>query len=149
MQPSAFHPSFPLAVEAGLRVEFGFMNEAEKTDRRGRAQATTPAWAPEIAFSLAAAVWRIPQSALQGRNRARRYARARRLGLHLAHVGLGLSLTGASAGLARHRAAARRACALTEDSRDLDQWDRVLDGLERALRLWCKQISHEMAECAR
>ncbi|MDP2357115.1 MAG: hypothetical protein Q8M31_13785 [Beijerinckiaceae bacterium] len=125
------------------------MNQAEKIGHREGAPATTPAWALEFAFSLAAAVWRIPQAALQGRNRARRYARGWRLGLHLAHVGLGLSLTGASAGLARHRAAARRACALTEDSRDLAQWDRVLDGLERALRLWCKQISHEMAECVR
>ena len=37
---------------------------------------------------------------------------------------------------------------LTEDSRDLAQWDRALDGLERALRLWCGNISHDMAECA-
>ncbi len=125
------------------------MKQVEAIWRRGAAPAATQDWAPQFAFSLAAAVWRIPQAALQGRNRARRYARARRLALHLAHVGLGLSLTGASAGLARHRAAARRACALTEDSRDLAQWDRVLDGLERALRLWCKDISHDMAECAR
>lgn len=116
--------------------------------RRASAITATPAWAPQFAFSLAAAIWRIPQTGLQGRNRARRYARARRLGLHLAHVGLGVSLTGASAGMARHRAAARRACALTEDSRDAARWDRALDGLERALRLWCGTISHDMAECA-
>jgi hypothetical protein len=137
------------------------MKQAETIWRRAAAQKSTqestqestkestPAWAPEIAFSLAAAVWRIPQTALSGRNRSRRYARARRLGLHLAHVGLGLSLTGASAGMDRHRAAARRACALTEDSRDLAQWDRALDGLERALRLWCRDVSHDMTECAR
>ncbi len=126
------------------------MKQAQKILDQGGASTSTapPDWAPQFAFSLGAAVWRIPQAALQGRNRARRFARARRLGLHLAHVGLGVSLTGASAGLARHRAAARRACALTEDSRDLAQWDRALDGLERALRLWCGNISHDMAECA-
>jgi hypothetical protein len=125
------------------------MNQAEAIWRWGATPESALAWAPEVAFSLAAAVWRVPQAALAGRNRARRYARARRLGLHLAHVGLGLSLTGASAGLARHRAAARRACALTEDSRDLAQCDRALDGLERALRLWCRDVSHDMTECAR
>ena len=108
-----------------------------------------PLWAPEVALSLAAAVWRMPRAALSGRNRARRYTRARRLALHLAHVGLGASLSVASAALSRDRASARRACAATEDSRDLPGWDRALDGLERALRLWCGVFSRELAECAR
>ena len=106
-------------------------------------------WPSELAFSLAAAVWRMPRAALSGRNRAKRYARARRLALHLAHVGLGVSLNRASAALSRHRAAARRACALTEDARDSQNWDRALDGLERALRLWCAGFSRDLAECAR
>ncbi len=110
--------------------------------------ACVSAWAPEMAFSLAAGVWRTPRAALSGRNRARRYARARRLALHLAHVGLGVSLNRASTALARHRAAARRACALTEDARDSVSWDRALDGLERALRLWCAGFSRDLAECA-
>ncbi|MFN3889008.1 MAG: chromosomal replication initiator DnaA [Beijerinckiaceae bacterium] len=109
---------------------------------------TAPGWAPELAFSLAAAVWRLPRRALSGRNRADRYARARRLGLHLAHVGLGLSLTRASAALSRNRASARRACALTEDAREAPRWDHALDGLERALRLWCGVFGREFSECA-
>lgn len=112
-------------------------------------QVQTPGWAPDVAFCLAALVWRTPRSALSGRNRACRYVRARRLALHLAHVGLGASLTGAAAALSRDRAAARRACALTEDSRDAPAWDRALDGLERALRLWCGAFERELAECAR
>ena len=107
-----------------------------------------PAWACAFAGSLAAAICRTPGSALSGRNRAGRFRRARRLALHLAHVGLGASLTTASAGLARDRSAARRACAMLEDSRDLPAWDRALDGLERALRLWCGAFSQQVAECA-
>jgi len=106
-------------------------------------------WPPEMAFSLAAGVWRAPRAALPGRNRSRRHARARRLALHLAHVGLGFSLTRASAALSRDRASARRACARVEDSRDCARWDRALDGLERALRLWCGEFARGLREAAR
>lgn len=109
----------------------------------------TCVWPSAIAFSLAAGICRTPPSALAGRNRVARYARARRLALHLAHVGLGVSLTGASQGLARDRGAARRACARMEDSREAPAWDRALDGLERALRLWCGALSQQIAACAR
>lgn len=135
-----------------MKQEAVFTWEIRPADRAGdRARAPSgPAshWAPELAFSLAAGVWRTPRAALSGRNRARRYARARRLALHLAHVGLGVSLNRASTALSRHRAAARRACALTEDARDSASWDRALDGLERALRLWCAGFSRDLAECA-
>lgn len=120
------------------------MNELLRSSQ-GRA----PGWALDVAFCLAALVWGAPRAALSGRNRARRYARARRLALHLAHVGLGASLTGASAALSRDRASARRACAATEDGRDSPAWDRALDGLERALRLWRVAFERELAECAR
>jgi hypothetical protein len=106
------------------------------------------AWEPFVAFSLAAAVGRAPLRMLPGRNRAARYVRARRLAFHLAHVGLGVSLTRAAAALSRNRAAARRACARTEDGRDAPGWDRALDGLERALRLWCESLRAELAACA-
>lgn len=106
-------------------------------------------WAHVFAGALAAIICRTPAAALAGRNRTARHVRARRLALHLAHVGLGASLTGASAGLARHRSAARRACARIEDSRDRAAWDRALDLLERALRLWRRDVSRSIAECAR
>jgi hypothetical protein len=126
-----------------------FASPGSRTERRRGALAGPEAFACEQAFALAAAVSRAPRAALSGRNRARRYVRARRLALHLAHVGLGVSLTAASAALSRHRAAARRACALTEDARDSLRWDRALDALERALRLWCEGFSRDVAECAR
>ncbi len=135
-----------------MKQEAVFSKAVRPANRAAGAALAPPAsvspWAPELAFSLAAGVWRMPRAALSGRNRAKRYARARRLALHLAHVGLGVSLSRASTALARHRAAARRACALTEDARDSLRWDRALDGLERALRLWCAGFSRDLAECA-
>ncbi len=142
-----------MRVESGLMKQEAVFSRAISPARTvAGAVMASPApmspWAPELAFSLAAGVWRMPRAALSGRNRAKRYARARRLALHLAHVGLGVSLHRASTALSRHRAAARRACALTEDARDSVQWDRALDGLERALRLWCAGFSRDVAECA-
>jgi len=138
---------------AGLMKQEAVFSKAVRPAHRAPGAALAPSslaspWPPELAFSLAAGVWRMPRAALSGRNRARRYARARRLALHLAHVGLGVSLHRASTALLRHRAAARRACALTEDARDSVQWDRALDGLERALRLWCAGFSRDVAESA-
>jgi len=104
--------------------------------------------AASVAASVAAGVCGVPAAALAGRNRAGARQRARRLALHLAHVGLGASLTGCAAMFGRDRAAARRACARVEDSRDRPAWDCALDGLERALRVWRGAFS-SLAEAGR
>lgn len=126
-----------------------FLQSIESAGRAGAVPSSPPSFGRDLAFGLAASVWRAPRAALAGRNRSRRHARARRLALHLAHVGLGVSLTRASAALSRDRASARRACARVEDSRDCPRWDRALDGLERALRLWCGVFSGQSGEGAR
>jgi len=62
-------------------------------------------------------------------------ALARQVGMYLAHVGLGLSLTETGRLFARDRTTVAHACGVIEDRRDDPQFDRVLDLLEWAVPL--------------
>jgi hypothetical protein len=118
-----------------------------KSSVRGRVG--PPAWSVRVAGAAACGVLGAAPAWLSGRNRSARHLRARRLALHLAHVGLGATLNEAAGALARDRAAGRRACRAVEDARDVLAFDVGLDRLERALRIWCESFARDVAETAR
>lgn len=122
--------------------------DSRHSGQAGAGGASADAFWAALAGGVAAGICGVPAATLPGRNRTGARQRARRLALHLAHVGLGESLTGCAARFGRDRAAARRACARVEDSRDRPAWDCALDGLERALRVWRVAFS-PMAEAGR
>lgn len=110
--------------------------DSRLSGRAGEEAASADASWATLSGGVAAGVCGVPPAAIPGRNRADACQRARRLGLHLSHVGLGVSMTRCAALFGRHRAAARRACARIEDGRERLAWDCALDRLERALRVW-------------
>lgn len=111
-------------------------------ERAGEEAAVADASWAALSGGVAAGLCGVPPAAVLGRNRANACQRARRLALHLSHVGLGVSLTRCAALFGRHRAAARRACARIEDGRERLAWDCALDRLERSLRIWRAAFSH-------
>lgn len=60
-------------------------------------------------------------------------ARARQVGMYLAHVACGLSLTDVGRVFERDRTTVSHACGVVEDERDDPTFDRVLELLERAV----------------
>jgi hypothetical protein len=110
--------------------------------RAGEEPALADASWAALSGGVAAGVCGVPPAVVLGRNRADACQRARRLALHLSHVGLGVSMTRCAALFGRHRAAARRACARIEDGRERLAWDCALDRLERSLRIWRAAFSH-------
>jgi hypothetical protein len=60
---------------------------------------------------------------------------ARQVGMYLAHVGFGRTLSDVACLFGRDRRTVAHACALVEDRRDVVTFNRVLDVLEGALRL--------------
>lgn len=62
--------------------------------------------------------------------------RARRIAMYLAHVGGGLTLTATGALFERDRRTVAHAAAAVEDDREIDRrLDRILEVMERAVRL--------------
>lgn len=70
---------------------------------------------------------------------------ARQVVMYLAHVGCGLSFTATARLYARHRSTAAYACAVVEGSRDDTAFDRVIEQLERFVRLGVGQIEPQLA----
>ncbi|WP_457795842.1 helix-turn-helix domain-containing protein [Methylocystis sp. S23] len=87
-----------------------------------------------LSLAVAAAVARLPVSALAAPSRSRApVARARQLAVYLHHVALGASLSACARAFARDRATVRHACAVIEDLRDEPRVERWAARLERAV----------------
>jgi chromosomal replication initiation ATPase DnaA len=67
---------------------------------------------------------------------------ARQVGMYLAHVSFGLSLTEVGLVFARDRTTVAYACELVEDLRDDRAFDRSLDLLESVLRFLAPSTRH-------
>lgn len=67
------------------------------------------------------------------RREAARIAEARQVAMYLAHVACGLSLTDVGRAFGRDRTTVAHACAVVEDKRDCEVFDRALDLLEWAV----------------
>jgi chromosomal replication initiation ATPase DnaA len=67
------------------------------------------------------------------RHRNRKVAFARQVGMYLAHVACGLTLTEVGRVFGRHRATVAHACAVVEDRRDAPEFDRAIAVMEFAL----------------
>ena len=72
--------------------------------------------------------------------------RARQLAMYLGHVGCGLTLTQAARLYGRDRTTAAHACTVIEDRRDDPAFDRVIELLERCVRLSFHQIEPALAD---
>ncbi|EKF40616.1 chromosomal replication initiator DnaA-like protein [Nitratireductor indicus C115] len=58
-------------------------------------------------------------------------ARVRQIGMYVAHVILGLNMTEVGRGFGRDRTTVQHACHLVEDMRDDDDFDRIVNMVER------------------
>jgi len=72
---------------------------------------------------------------LSTRGRAK-VALARQVGMYLAHVVFGLSLTEVGRAFERDRTTVSHACGVVEDRRDDPIFDRILENLERIVVVW-------------
>ena len=89
-----------------------------------------------LAARLAAGHYDVPLSQVVARRRSsRRAARARHVGMYLAHVIYGLSLGGIGRGFGRDRTTVAYACRMIEDARDDPAFDAALAGLEISARV--------------
>lgn len=89
---------------------------------------------PMVAYTVSSA-FLVSAQQLQARTRCNaKVARARQVGMYLAHVGLGLSYTEAGRIFGRDRTTAAHACRLVEERRDDPRFDASLDCLEQTLR---------------
>ncbi|MGF7160467.1 hypothetical protein FHS85_002090 [Rhodoligotrophos appendicifer] len=80
--------------------------------------------------------WRIPQTELIATTRCRaEVAWARQVGMYLAHVSCGMSLSESGRLFGRDRTTAAHACRLVEDERDDPAIDASLDALDAVLRV--------------
>lgn len=89
----------------------------------------------DAALSLTALAFHIPVAEMTRRERIRlRACRARWSAMYLAHVSFGWPLERVAHAFGLNRATASTACRWAEDERDRDEYDRLMDGLEGALR---------------
>lgn len=87
------------------------------------------------ALSLSALAFHIPVEEMSRRERVRpRACRARWSAMYLAHVSYGWPLERVAHAFGLNRATASTACRWAEDERDRGDYDRLMDGLEGALR---------------
>ena len=63
-------------------------------------------------------------------------ARARQVAMYLAHVSCGLSLTRVGVLFERDRTTVAHACKVTEERREDEEFDRAIELLEQAVRLF-------------
>lgn len=94
----------------------------------------------------------VPAGMLSGRPIAGRPIRggsavafARQVAMYLGHVGCGLTYTEAGRLYGRDRTTAAHACTVIEDHRDDPIFDRVIELLERCVRMGLCQIEPELA----
>ena len=92
-----------------------------------------------LALQLVAVPTGVPVESMTGADRlGLRACRARRMAMYLAHVGYGWPLDRVANAFAVNRATAGIACRWTEDARDDDAVDRLLDQLEASLKAVCE-----------
>jgi hypothetical protein len=88
---------------------------------------------------------RLPQRTDSPRYRAAE-ALARQVSIYLGHVGCGLTYAEVGRLYGRDRTTAAHACSVVEDKRDDQQFDRLLELLERCVHLGFWQIEPGLAE---
>jgi chromosomal replication initiation ATPase DnaA len=87
--------------------------------------------------TLVAAALRVPAGQIRAPRRcAAPIARARQVAMYLAYTRLGLPFRDVGRRFGRDRTTVSHACRAVEDRREDGRFDRVMDGLERAVDLW-------------
>lgn len=78
----------------------------------------------------------VPTELLRARSRcSASIARARQIGMYLAHVSLGLTMAQVAIGFARHKSTVVHACHMIEDMRDDEDFDAFIARQERIIRI--------------
>ncbi|MEM9881131.1 MAG: helix-turn-helix domain-containing protein [Pseudomonadota bacterium] len=78
----------------------------------------------------------VPTQQLRARTRCSpSIARARQIGMYLAHVSLGLKMAEVATGFARHKSTVVHACHMIEDMRDDGDFDAFIARHERIIRV--------------
>lgn len=81
---------------------------------------------------LLSACFSVPSRDLRSRERSHGcVSRVRQIGIYVAHVSLGLSMTEVAKGFSRDRSTVVHACHLIEDLRDEVEFDRIVAVVER------------------
>jgi len=89
----------------------------------------------ELLEQTVGSVFRVGGAALWSQSRGQqRAALARQVGMYLAHVACGLTLTQVGRIFARDRTTVAHACTTIEDLRDDDRFDRIVNLLEGIMR---------------
>lgn len=93
--------------------------------------------ARQMIEATVAAAFGLPIAELSAATRRRaKVAFARQVGMYVAHVVLGLSLTETGNLFERDRTTAAHACRVVEDRRDDNELDRMLDAIETVVIAW-------------
>lgn len=93
--------------------------------------------ARRVIEATVAAAFGLPLQELSAPTRRRaNVAFARQVGMYVAHVALGLSLTETGQVFGRDRTTASHACRVVEDRRDDGDVDRMLDAIEAVVLAW-------------
>lgn len=86
----------------------------------------------ECVLDIVAALFNVSGRELRETGRsAMGVARVRQIGMYVAHVILGLNMTEVGRGFGRDRTTVQHACHLVEDMRDDDDFDRIVNMVER------------------
>ena len=100
-----------------------------------------------VSEAAAAAFCAVSLGAIRGASRGiQPNAQARQTGIYFAHVVFSLNLTRAGGVFGRDRTTARHACAIIEDRRENRGYDRALEQLEPALRIWVESFARRAVE---
>ena len=95
-----------------------------------------PVLTREFVFGTVATVFAIEADLLSAPSRGRAdIARARQVGMYLAHVGCELSLTAVGRLFGRDRSTVAHACRRIEDAREHPSFDQLIAKMERSVRM--------------
>ena len=89
----------------------------------------------ELAMRLVSITYTVPLDELFSPTRRKaKVAFARQVAMYLVHVGMGMNLSQVAKLFKRDRSTAAHACRLIEDFRDNEEFDELVDLLEKTLR---------------